>query len=1093
MLALRTLFFLLLLQFSSYKAFSVGGSNCAGATTLTFSGCLAIDAAQTWNPTADGVAPSPATCAATGTKDSWYKFTATATTHYFLLYSDFDGAIYIYSGACGALSQINCADVVGTFSTESLSQSGITVGNTYYIQIVPYSGAGSGTYSIGVSDDAYCWTGWNGSSITAANNYANYNSAPGAATAVKIPSNAYTAFTISNNSGTYDIGALTVQTSATLTIQPASQSGALTIDIDNLTLESSAQLVVNQAHATYSLNLDVLDFVANASSSVSITNCNTNFSLIARDITIKSNANITFPNKGSTKEYTLTSRNITVETNGSLTLEDYVELSASGDMLINGTIRFDHVAGTSPIIGGSLSVNGNLNHQGHRYLYLTGASKNIDGTGNFYYGTSCPLSIRSGGSYTFGTLSSNTIRLSHLWIATGGTASLGSNTINTCFLLQSGTLNLNSGTLGIAGPTSFTMPNNGAKYANITWETDGFSSNPGFTEASFNEGTGTVFYNSGEFTNTDIFYTNNQTISSVTYYNLTTRTNNSYTATIGSGANFNVSNNFTVVNPGTAGGIATAAWEVNIGNNMYIGASATSNPSGNAFTLNCSKRIYRGTGTGVLTMGNNSAHQINITMLDAAGSGNECFTGFGTPTFYGTVNYSGGGNQEIIPASFYNLTLSGSGAKTALGNISINKNWTNDVTFGASTFKVSFTGSSNQNILGTAQTTFYKLEANNSSGDITVTKGPKVSNSIDFTLGDFIASTSTEPITMDVSATITTAASNTSHINGYIAKNTNTTTKFTFPCGNGTKYRPCAITPSAVAATTYRSKYSYTGYGDYTIKAGDPDLSTGNSNISTCEYWLIDRTSGATSATIELSWDTQSVVDENELSDLVVAHFDGADWESAGAANADAALNTISTNGNWNSFSPFTFASKLKKSALPVTLSSFSGNCTNNNIEIIWSTNSEMNNDFFTIEKSNDGITYSVFEIIPGHGNSNSLHNYKTIDYSNYETAYYRLLQTDFNGETNIFTPILISCSDINPNSSLSLNKISDKVIIRNTENEGIFNFKIFDSKGSVVQSEVIYLKQGTTEIIVPNNLSSGIYLMVLTGKQNTITNKIIF
>lgn len=61
-----------------------------------------------------------------------------------------------------------------------------------------------------------------------------------------------------------------------------------------------------------------------------------------------------------------------------------------------------------------------------------------------------------------------------------------------------------------------------------------------------------------------------------------------------------------------------------------------------------------------------------------------------------------------------------------------------------------------------------------------------------------------------------------------------------------------------------------------------------------------------------------------------------------------------------------------------------------------WATASEMNNDYFTIEKSYDLIDWSIVTTIPGAGNSNIIINYK-YEVCN-EKAYYRLKQTDYDG-----------------------------------------------------------------------------------------------
>jgi hypothetical protein len=84
--------------------------------------------------------------------------------------------------------------------------------------------------------------------------------------------------------------------------------------------------------------------------------------------------------------------------------------------------------------------------------------------------------------------------------------------------------------------------------------------------------------------------------------------------------------------------------------------------------------------------------------------------------------------------------------------------------------------------------------------------------------------------------------------------------------------------------------------------------------------------------------------------------------------------------------------------ALPVELVDFSGeNYINYNI-LTWITASEINNDYFTLERSVDAIQWKPIAHIPGVGDSYTLQYYNYLDYNINKTYYYRLKQTDLNG-----------------------------------------------------------------------------------------------
>ena len=85
---------------------------------------------------------------------------------------------------------------------------------------------------------------------------------------------------------------------------------------------------------------------------------------------------------------------------------------------------------------------------------------------------------------------------------------------------------------------------------------------------------------------------------------------------------------------------------------------------------------------------------------------------------------------------------------------------------------------------------------------------------------------------------------------------------------------------------------------------------------------------------------------------------------------------------------------------LPIQLLSFTAEKNKSTVDIKWNTASEINNDYFTVEKSKDAIHFSKLVIVPGSGNSNSEKNYAAKDNSPYNgISYYRLKQTDFDGK----------------------------------------------------------------------------------------------
>ena len=109
----------------------------------------------------------------------------------------------------------------------------------------------------------------------------------------------------------------------------------------------------------------------------------------------------------------------------------------------------------------------------------------------------------------------------------------------------------------------------------------------------------------------------------------------------------------------------------------------------------------------------------------------------------------------------------------------------------------------------------------------------------------------------------------------------------------------------------------------------------------------------------------------------------------------------MSSSSAVSTFSPFTLASSSTTNVLPITLVSFSGEKKDSRNILNWTTASEINNAFFTIEKSYNGIDFEWVGNQEGTSPSTQIINYSLSDYDVRETInYYRLMQTDFDGES---------------------------------------------------------------------------------------------
>jgi hypothetical protein len=133
-------------------------------------------------------------------------------------------------------------------------------------------------------------------------------------------------------------------------------------------------------------------------------------------------------------------------------------------------------------------------------------------------------------------------------------------------------------------------------------------------------------------------------------------------------------------------------------------------------------------------------------------------------------------------------------------------------------------------------------------------------------------------------------------------------------------------------------------------------------------------------------------------------------------------------NGAWSTACAF-IEIIVDDCTLPIELLSFIGkNITNyNNIE--WVTASEINNDYFKLERSVDGENWEIINIQSGVGTSNQNNYYSCRDYDFRNVVnYYRLSQTDFDGTREYFNPISIDNRKESPYIVKTINIMGQEV-----------------------------------------------------------------
>lgn len=155
------------------------------------------------------------------------------------------------------------------------------------------------------------------------------------------------------------------------------------------------------------------------------------------------------------------------------------------------------------------------------------------------------------------------------------------------------------------------------------------------------------------------------------------------------------------------------------------------------------------------------------------------------------------------------------------------------------------------------------------------------------------------------------------------------------------------------------------------------------------------------------------------ISDLKITHYDGPDEDcdfsnNTGGTSTLITPTAIAVDGGFylefdvSSFSELV-ASEPIAAPLPIDLTSFTATQRNNQVAVTWTTATEINNDFFNVERSKDGQRFDVIGQVAGAGNSTTTQKYEFIDNTPMRgTNYYRLTQTDFDGQSETFDVVSV-------------------------------------------------------------------------------------
>lgn len=514
-----------------------------------------------------------------------------------------------------------------------------------------------------------------------------------------------------------------------------------------------------------------------------------------------------------------------------------------------------------------------------------------------------------------------------------------------------------------------------------------------------------------------------------------------------------------------------------------------------------------------------STPPMNTGMLNLSASGN-------------TFNYSRAGIQTIAATTYHNLVCSSSNIKSLAGNITINGNltitgtasldvtasnysiqikgnWINNNIFTPRNGTVTFNGSSTQSITSN-NNSFYNVVINNSaSGSSAITLSDNMTITNMLTMTDGIINTGSNILILtSTNASNLSGFSSNCYVNGtlrrYIATNTST---YSLPVGNSSNYFRADVKNNNLTGVTYITA----SFGPLE-RHSDDDMNVSDGSLSYTSMcpqgmWTIDANTTPTGGSYDIYLYTANLsgIIDNEFAPLKrpTGASSASAWSTGGGTiNADNGDGRLASHGyalrkGLTDFSEFAVGRKQSGSSLPIQLSLFTATIDKNKkVNIVWITQSEINNHYFTVERSLNGVVFETLAEVPGAGNSTQVREYRITDDNPAKGVnYYRLKQTDYDGTYTYSHIVSVSNTGYTPSNAWN--------VFPNPVERGSLIQVVLDNQNNNKQIEIIEsstgkrIHQATVEaeyhlIQIESSLAPGLYLLLLHDGAETYTKKLI-
>lgn len=236
-------------------------------------------------------------------------------------------------------------------------------------------------------------------------------------------------------------------------------------------------------------------------------------------------------------------------------------------------------------------------------------------------------------------------------------------------------------------------------------------------------------------------------------------------------------------------------------------------------------------------------------------------------------------------------------------------------------------------------------------------------------------------------------------------------------------------------------------------------------------------------------WKVDGAVSINDFSvfnGTIVCNNGAIDLATGDSINGRA----LTTSGAVTTASIVAAANTSSCFPLPVSWLYFRGRPVQKNVLLEWGTTNEINNAFFTIEKSRDAITFETLTTVNANaGIGNAERYYSFTDQHPYSSNYYRLSQTDRDGRINYFRTVLVKLKDGDGFNAMHYVLNNSIYIQVSGAAPGNGFIELYSIEGKKMSSQRIMLnkEESTHKIAAPKN--KGIYIIKVISNRETLYN----